>query len=380
MLLDLRLRVFRHTQRLSLEFHESYTSGRIISRQTCDLEALRELLDSGISSLASGALYMAVHGRQHLRCWTGAPGCCCWPPFVPMFLLTRWYQKRSQLAYRASRVASAKLIVHFVETMTGIRAVKAFRREKVNAAKYDELAEDYRGATVRSINLYGIFQPGPGADRQRHGGRGAAGRRLPGARRRPGGGCAAGPAAVRQALLPAGGPDGHVLQLLPVRLAALEKVSGLLEEVPTVRPPKHPVDLQHAAGDIRFDGVEFRYGDGPVILPRLDLHIPAGQTVALVGQTGAGKSTLAKLIARFYDPSDGSVLLDGVDLREPHAAGPAPRHRHGDAGGVPVQRLGGGQHRPGQARGHAARRSRPRRGRWARTSSSRPCPTATTPT
>ncbi len=314
MLLDLRLRVFRHTQRLSLEFHEKYTSGRIISRQTSDLEALRELLDSGVSSLASGAMYMLFTAVSiFLLDWR--TGLLMLAAFVPMYLLTRWYQKRSQLAYRASRVTSAKLIVHFIETMTGIRAVKAFRREKVNAEKYDDLAEDYRVATVRSINLNGIFQPGL---------------------------VLIGNATVAVVLL-AGGfrvldgglEVGALLALLlyskrffqPVdqmamfynsfqsASAALEKVSGLLEEVPTVRPPKHPVELRQAKGDIRFDGVEFRYGDGPVILPRMDLHIPAGQTVALVGQTGAGKSTLAKLIARFYDPSQGAVLLDGVDLR-----------------------------------------------------------------
>ncbi|WP_341395202.1 ABC transporter ATP-binding protein [Arthrobacter sp. G119Y2] len=315
MLLDLRLRVFRHTQRLSLEFHEKYTSGRIISRQTSDLEALRELLDSGISSLASGAMYMLFTAVSiFLLDWR--TGLLLLVAFVPMFLLTRWYQTRSHLAYRASRVTSAKLIVHFVETMTGIRAVKAFRREQVNARKYDELADDYRVATVRSINLNGVFQPGL---------------------------VLIGNATVAVVLLVGGfrvldgGLEvGALLALLlyskrffqPVdqmamfynsfqsASAALEKVSGLLEEVPTVRPPQHPVELKHAAGDIRFDGVEFRYGSGPVILPQMDLHIPAGQTVALVGQTGAGKSTLAKLIARFYDPSQGAVLLDGVDLRD----------------------------------------------------------------
>jgi ATP-binding cassette subfamily B protein len=97
--------------------------------------------------------------------------------------------------------------------------------------------------------------------------------------------------------------------------AALEKVSGLLEEVPTVRPPKNPVPLSGAKGDIDFRDVEFRYGDGPVVVPSLNLHIPAGQTVALVGQTGAGKSTLAKLIARFYDVTSGNLTLDGIDLR-----------------------------------------------------------------
>ena len=315
MLLDLRLRVFRHTQRLSLEFHERYTSGRIISRQTSDLEALRELLDSGISSLASGAMYMLFVAISIFALdWrTGVLLCVA---FVPMYLLTRWYQKRSQIAYRASRVTSARLIVHFIETMTGIRAVKAFRREKVNAEKNDELAEDYRRATLRSINLNGVFQPGL---------------------------ILIGNATVALVLLVGGyrvldgGLEvGALLALLlytkrffqPVdqmamfynsfqsASAALEKVSGLLEEIPTVRPPKHPVSLPEASGDMRFDGVEFRYGGGPVVLPRMDLHIPAGQTVALVGQTGAGKSTLAKLIARFYDPSSGAVLLDGVNLRD----------------------------------------------------------------
>ncbi|MCC3281429.1 ABC transporter ATP-binding protein [Arthrobacter caoxuetaonis] len=315
MLLDLRLRVFRHTQRLSLEFHERYTSGRIISRQTSDLEALRELLDSGISSLASGAMYMVFVAVSIFALdWrTGVLLCVA---FVPMYLLTRWYQKRSQIAYRASRVTSARLIVHFIETMTGIRAVKAFRREKVNAQKNDELAEDYRKATLRSINLNGVFQPGL----MFIGNATVALVLLVGGFRVLDGGLEVG--ALLALLLYAKRFFQPVDQMamfynsFQSASAALEKVSGLLEEVPTVRPPTNPVELKDAKGDIRFDGVEFRYGDGPLILPRMDLHIPAGQTVALVGQTGAGKSTLAKLIARFYDPSSGTVLLDGVDLRD----------------------------------------------------------------
>ncbi|MFZ3451921.1 ABC transporter ATP-binding protein [Arthrobacter sp. 7Tela_A1] len=315
MLLDLRLRVFRHTQRLSLEFHERYTSGRIISRQTSDLEALRELLDSGISSLASGAMYMAFVAVS-IFALDWRTGVLLGVAFVPMYLLTRWYQKRSQIAYRASRVTSARLIVHFIETMTGIRAVKAFRREKVNARKNDELAEDYRKATLRSINLNGVFQPGL----MFIGNSTVALVLLVGGYRVLDGGLEVG--ALLALLLYAKRFFQPVDQMamfynsFQSASAALEKVSGLLEEVPTVRPPRNPVELKEAKGDIRFDGVEFRYGDGPLILPRMDLHLPAGQTVALVGQTGAGKSTLAKLIARFYDPSSGTVLLDGVDLRD----------------------------------------------------------------
>ncbi|WP_104045637.1 ABC transporter ATP-binding protein [Arthrobacter sp. ZGTC412] len=314
MLLDLRLKVFRHTQRLSLEFHEKYTSGRIIARQTSDLEALRELLDSGVSSLASGMLFM-IFTAITVFALDWRSGLLVLAAGVPMYFLARWYQKHSQIAFRESRVVSARLIVHFVETMTGIRAVKAFRKERENAERYGKLAEDYRLVTVRSINLNGIFQPGL---------------------------VLIGNVCVAVVLLFGGfrvlTGDLAVGVLLALILstkrffqpvdqmamfynsfqsaqAALEKVSGLLEEVPTVRPPKNPVALKNANGAIDFEDVEFRYGDGPVIVPTLNLHIPAGQTVALVGQTGAGKSTLAKLIARFYDVSSGSLTLDGVDLR-----------------------------------------------------------------
>ena len=315
MLLDLRLRVFRHTQRLSLEFHEKYTSGRIIARQTSDLEALRELLDSGVSSLASGMLFM-VFTAFTIFALDWRSGLIVLAAGVPMFFLARWYQKHSQIAFRESRVVSARLIVHFVETMTGIRAVKAFRKERENADRYGELAEDYRKNTVRSINLNGIFQPGL---------------------------VLIGNVCVAVVLLFGGfrvlGGDLAVGVLLALILstkrffqpvdqmamfynsfqsaqAALEKVSGLLEEVPTVRPPKNPVPLKSSRGEIDFKGVEFGYSDGKIVVPTLDLHIPAGQTIALVGQTGAGKSTLAKLVARFYDVTSGAITLDGVDLRD----------------------------------------------------------------
>lgn len=316
MLLDLRVRVFRHTQRLSLEFHEKYTSGRIIARQTSDLEALRELLDSGVSSLASGILFMAFTAATIFALdWRS--GLLVLAAGVPMFFLSRWYQKHSQIAFRESRVVSARLIVHFVETMTGIRAVKAFRKEKENSESYGQLAEDYRQATVRSINLNGIFQPGLVLI----GNVCVAVVLLAGGFRVLGGGLAVG---VLLALILSTKRFFQPVDQMAMfynsfqsAQAALEKVSGLLQEVPTVRPPKNPVPLPNATGRIDFNGVEFRYGDeGPLVVPRLDLHIATGQTVALVGQTGAGKSTLAKLIARFYDVTAGTLTLDGVDLRD----------------------------------------------------------------
>ncbi|MFK0004407.1 ABC transporter ATP-binding protein [Paenarthrobacter sp. NPDC090522] len=315
MLLDLRVRVFRHTQRLSLEFHEKYTSGRIIARQTSDLEALRELLDSGVSSLASGILFMLFTAVTVFALdWRS--GLIMLAAGVPMFFLARWYQKHSQIAFRESRVVSARLIVHFVETMTGIRAVKAFRKERENAEQYGEVAEAYRKNTVRSIFLNGVLQPGLVLI----GNVCVAVVLLFGGFRVLNGELAVG---VLLALILSTKRFFQPVDQMAMfynsfqsAQAALEKVSGLLEEVPTVRPPKNAVALRQPRGEIDFNGVEFGYNDSSVVVPTLDLHIPAGQTVALVGQTGAGKSTLAKLVARFYDVTSGSITLDGVDLRD----------------------------------------------------------------
>jgi ATP-binding cassette subfamily B protein len=314
MLLDLRVWVFRHTQRLSLDFHETYTSGRIISRQTSDLEALRELLDSGISSLASGLLFMAFTAITVFALdWPS--GLIMLAAAVPMLFLARWYQVRSQRAYRSSRVVSARLIVHFVETMTGIRAVKAFRKERANSAEYGRLADDYAAATQRSVMLNGVFQPGLVLI----GNVTVAVILLVAAFRVLDGGLAVG---ILLAVVLSTKRFFSPLEQMAMfynsfqsAQAALEKVSGLLEEVPSVQPPQEPVPLPHARGAVAFEAVSFSYASGPEVLPEFTLRIPAGQTVALVGATGAGKSTIAKLVARFYDPTSGAVTLDGVDLR-----------------------------------------------------------------
>jgi len=316
-LMDLRTRIFRHTQRLSLEFHETYTSGRIISRQTSDLESIRELLDGGLNQLVQGALY-GVFTLVALFLVDWQSGLILVVMGLPLFLLMRWFYRESQKGFRLSRVVSARLIVQFVETMTGIRAVKAFRKEKRNDAEFGEISAEYRRVNLKLVRLFGILDPGLIFI-----------------------------ANVTMAIVLLWGAlrvvDGTFLigSLLAVVLyirnffspleeiamflnsyqsatAALEKVSGILEEEPTVPDPAVPVDLWHARGHVRFDGVEFGYGSGRTILPDFSLDIPAGQTVALVGTTGAGKSTLAKLVSRFYDPSRGEVSLDGVDLRDLH--------------------------------------------------------------
>lgn len=316
-MLDLRKRIFLHTQRLSLEFHESYTSGRIISRQTSDLDSIRELLDGGLNELVSGILYGGFTLIALLLVdWQS--GVILTVMGIPLLLLMRWFYTRSQVVYRESRVVSAKVIVKFVETMTGIRAVKAFRTEQRGDREFGQLASDYRDVNMRSIRLFGTFEPALMAV-----------------------------ASVTVALVLLWGGvrviDGAIevgvllAAVLYVRnffsplqevafflnsyqsaTAALEKVSGVLEEEPTVPDPAKPVDLWSARGHVRFENVRFGYSDDRVILPDFSLDIPAGQTVALVGTTGAGKSTLAKLVSRFYDPTAGRLTLDGVDLRSLH--------------------------------------------------------------
>jgi len=313
-LLDLRQRVFRQTQRLSLEFHESYTSGRIISRQTADLEALRELLDNGITSLASGLLFMTFTGISLvLLDWRA--GLVLLVAVIPVWLVTRWFQKRSQVLYRISRVASARLIVNFVETMTGMRAVQAFRREQANDVVYGELTEDYRRNNVRTMGLNGIYDPAL----QLIGNVTVAVALAIGSFRVLDGGMEVGTLLAtllytKRFFQPVQ-QMGMFYNSFQSASAALEKISGLLEEVPTVRAATDPVALPKPYGHLRFEQVRFGYGE-ETVLPNLDLDIPSGQIIALVGQTGAGKSTVAKLVARFYDVNDGRITLDGVDLRE----------------------------------------------------------------
>jgi ATP-binding cassette subfamily B protein len=311
----LRKRLFRHTQKLSVEFHETYTSGRVIARQTSDLDSIKELLDSGGSEMISGILFMLFTAIA-LITLDASSFLIMLVSFIPLFFLTRWFQKNTRISYRKTRVASAKLIVHFVESMTGIRAVKAFRKEKRNEDTYKDLVEDYRSVNAKVIQLFGIYDPGL---------------------------IMIGNITVAFVLLWGGfrvmdGDLGIGVLISCILYArsfyepmenlamfynsyqsansALEKISGVLEEEPSVPEPTNPTPLAERKGHINFNTVQFAYSNGKVVLPKFNMDIPAGQTIALVGTTGAGKSTLAKLIGRFYDPSAGTVELDGVDLRQ----------------------------------------------------------------
>ena len=318
-MLELRTRIFRHTQRLSLEFHEGYTSGRIISRQTSDLESIQELLDGSLNELVDAVLIGAFTlVMLFLLDWRSGLILLCMG--IPLAILMRWFVVESQKGFRSTRVVSARLIVQFVETMTGIRAVQAFRRERRGDADFSAISDEYRGANLRVLRLFGVLDPGLILLANVT----VAAVLLWGALRVSAGELAIG-VLIAAVLYVRNffGPLEDVAMFLnsyQSATAALEKVSGVLEEEPTVQDPADPVRLERPRGALTFDHVSFAYGTAGAgartVIDDCDLELPAGQTVALVGTTGAGKSTLAKLLARFYDPTEGAVRLDGVDLRQ----------------------------------------------------------------
>lgn len=314
-LLDLRQKLFVHTQKLSLEFHEKYTSGRVISRQTNDLDSIKELLDTSGNEMVAGILY-SIFTASAMFLLDPQAFVILLFSLVPLAFLTRWFAIETKLGFRSTRVASARLIVQFVETMTGIRAVKAFRKEPANEEKYSVLVEDYRKVNGRTIQIFGIYDPGLILI----GNLTVAAVLLFGGFRVIEGGLGVG--VLTACLLYArrffDPMEGLAMFYNAYQSAnsSLEKISGVLEEDPSVAEPTAPVALLEPHGALSFCDVEFAYSNGKVVLPNFNLEIPAGQTVALVGTTGAGKSTLAKLISRFYDPSAGDVKLDGVNLRD----------------------------------------------------------------
>ncbi len=313
-LLTLRRRMFGHFHKLSPAFHDDYTSGRVISRQTSDIDAIYELLETGFDGLITAVL--TLFGTAILLLVLdvklGLVALLCFPF---LWLLTRWFRRESARAYRRTRETVAVVIVHFVETIGGMRAVQAFRREGRNQDIFEAVDDDYRAANERAFRLVGMFMPGIklignvtvavvliyGAHLAYHD-------------EVTVGVLAAFLLYLRQFFEPMQ-EISQFYNTFQSASAALEKLSGVLEEEPSVPEPALPTHLA-AAGELRLEHVGFSYVEGRTVLPDLDLHVPAGQTLALVGTTGAGKTTLAKLVARFYDPTSGRIMLDGVDLRD----------------------------------------------------------------
>jgi ABC-type multidrug transport system fused ATPase/permease subunit len=313
LLFDLRKTLFGHVQELSLSFYERYNSGRIISRLTSDIDALNELLATGLTSVITSLISVVAISviLIHLDTRLGLVTLVAMPLVLA---LTYWFRSNSARSYRAVRRAIVLVIVHYVESLGGIRAVHAFRREARNQEIFEDVNGRYRDANIWSNRLASTFGPAINL----------LGRLTTIAALLFGG------YLVVQGQMTLGVLTAFVLYLrqffepmqdlsqfynvFQAAGAALEKLAGVIEETPTVPEPATPVAMREVKGAIGFEHVTFAYREKPV-LHDVNLQIPAGQIVAVVGETGAGKTSMARLMARFYDPTLGLVTLDGVDLR-----------------------------------------------------------------
>ncbi len=324
MLLELRRRLFRHFGRLDIAFHDRYTSGRVVSRSTNDVEAIQEMLESGFDSLVTAVLTL-VGTAVLLVVLDVRLGLMCLVAFPVLVFLVRWFARESAKTYRRVRESAALVIVQFVETMTGIKAVQAYRRQPRNQQIFDAVADTYRADNEHSFRLLAIFMPAVKL----------VGNLTTGVVLLYGG------YRVMHDQMTIGTLTAFLLYLRmffePMQdisqffntfqsaSSALEKIAGVLAHQPAIADPPGPVPLTAVRGEIGLHEVHFEYAPDRPVLSGMTLDVPAGQTVALVGTTGAGKTTIAKLIARFYDPTAGSITLDGVDLRN-LAQGDLRRH------------------------------------------------------
>jgi ATP-binding cassette subfamily B protein len=314
-LADLRMRLFGHLQGLSLGFYERNRAGVIISRLTNDVEALDQLVTEGVTSLVQNTLMLIGTAiLLFILDWRLALATLAVIPL--MSIGTMIFRNRSARAYRAVRERLALVTATLAEDISGMRVVQAFTRERRNAENFAEINEHYRAANHETVVLNAFYFPYVDllstialAVVLGYGGH------LYFANAVTIGTLVAFMLYVQNFF----DPVQQLSQLYGTFLsatAALDKIIDVLDEKPHVIDAPDARELPHIAGNVSFEGVRFGYSIGPEVLHGLDLEVPAGTTVALVGHTGAGKSTIAKLLARFYDPREGAITFDGVDLRD----------------------------------------------------------------
>src|SRR6478672_11866910 len=315
MLADLRNQLFRHLQRLSLGFYERNRAGVIISRLTNDVEALDQLVTDGVTSLVQNSLTLVGTAViLFFLDWRLALATLLVMPL--MAVATAWFRKRSGSAYRRVRETLGAVTGTLAEDIAGMRVLQSFTREPAARENFRQVSDRYRASNMDTVVLSGIYFPVVDFLSS------AATAVVLGY-----GGWLAFNGNISIGILVAFlgylsnffDPVQQLSQLYNTFLsavAALDKITDLLDEEPEVLDAATAVEIDHAAGHVAFDNVRFAYGRGPEVLDGLNLDVPAGTTVALVGHTGAGKSTIAKLLARFYDPTEGRITFDGVDLRD----------------------------------------------------------------
>jgi ATP-binding cassette, subfamily B, bacterial len=314
-LLSVRTRLFRHLQTLSLDFYERERTGRLVARMTSDIDAMSDLVTDGLVTLVTALITMVgVAVILVVMDWQLALATLVVAPLIG--LAASFWRRWSADAYRQVRETHSVVTVQLQESLAGVRAIQSFRRERASAGNLREANHAERAAHRRTIALASFFFPGI-----EFLGTvatvvvlGLGGRRVLSGELEIG--------TLAAFLLYLRNLFDPVQQLSELydsfqsATAGAERVGSVLAERPSVREAPDPVPLPDPRGDVRLQDVRFAYDQGPEVLHDVDLRVDAGATLALIGPTGAGKSTVAKLIARFYDPQGGTVTLDGVDLRQ----------------------------------------------------------------
>ena len=314
---DLRIEIFRHLQRLSIGFYSRNRAGVLISRLTNDVEALNQLVTDGVYTIVSAGLTL-IGTAVILALLDLKLALVTFAVFPVLGALSLWFRINSAGAYRATREKLAIVTAYLQETLSGVRIVRAFGQEERHKSRLAELNAEYRDVNMRTVMLNAAYFPAV----ELLSALATAAILLYGGSRAIDGAVSIGVlVAFVDYLSNFFDPIQQLSQLYTTYqsgMAALDKIFELLDEEPDLADAPDAVDLPQLRGEIEFDHVSFSYGsgdEGGFALRDVDLTVPPGQTVALVGATGAGKSTLVKLVARFYDPSEGAVRIDGHDLR-----------------------------------------------------------------
>ncbi|WP_225635080.1 ABC transporter ATP-binding protein [Streptomyces solaniscabiei] len=314
-LYSLRLKIFAQLQRLGLDYYERELTGRIMTRMTTDVDALSTFLQTGlVTAFVSVVTFFGI--MVALLVIDVQLALIVFATLPPLILATFFFRRASVKAYELARERVSAVNADLQESVAGLRIVQAFRRERDGGRRFAERSDSYRQARIRGQWLISVYFPFV----QLLSSAAAAAVLVVGGTR------------IDDATLTTGALVAYLLYIdlffAPVQqlsqvfdgyqqaTVSLGRIQELLREPTSTEAADKPLDVPSLRGEIAFENVRFRYGDEEEALSGIDLRIPAGQTVAFVGETGAGKSTLVKLVARFYDPTAGRVTADGRDLRD----------------------------------------------------------------